>query len=560
MEQQTDEEQFTVQIGEETRTVKAGTTLEEIARAYQDWYPEEIVLAYQDGRLVELRKKVKEDCRVSFETTAGQAGHDTYERSVCFLMITAIYDICDRADIEKVRIHYTIGKGYYCTVEGNQKVDQDFLNQVEARMREMVEMDIPIKKRTIPTDDAIALFGQQGMHDKEKLFRYRTASRVNVYRINDFEDYFYGYMVPSTGYLRYFKLYPYDEGFVLQLPDITQPTVVPPFDPPEKLFHVLQESTKWGDMQGIETVGDLNDRVTGGDVSEVVLVQEALQEKKIAEIAATIADSPSVKFVLIAGPSSSGKTTFSHRLAVQLRVNGLTPHLITVDNYFVEREENPVDENGNLDFECLEAVDVALLNRQLTELLDGREVTMPTFDFKTGHKQYTNPPMKLRENDVLVIEGIHCLNPRLTPDLEDDSKFRIYISALTQLNVDEHNRIPTTDGRLIRRIVRDSRTRGTSAGETIKRWDAVRKGEEQNIFPFQEQADVMFNSALIYELAVLKPYAEAQLFGIDRDDPVYTEAKRLLKFLDYFVGIGSEYVPTNSLLREFIGGGCFNVS
>ncbi len=555
-----DKEEYTVQTGEEIRSVKAGTTLQELAREYQDRYPDEIVLAYVNGRLEELHKKIRQDCIVSFETTAGQTGHDTYDRSMCFLLVTAIYEVCDRADIDKVRIHYSIGKGYYCTVEGNQTVDEAFLDSVDARMRKMAEEAIPIKKRTIPTDDAIALFHEQGMYDKEKLFRYRRSSRVNVYRINDFEDYFYGYMVPDTSYLRYFKLYPYDEGFVLQLPDISSPKVVPPFDPPRKLFNVLKESTKWGDMQGIETVGDLNDRITGGDVSEVVLVQEALQEKKIADIAGQIADSASVKFVLIAGPSSSGKTTFSHRLSVQLRASGMTPHLISVDNYFVEREENPVDENGDLDFECLEAVDVELLNRQLGELLEGKEVALPTFDFVTGHKVYTAPPLRLGGSDVLLIEGIHCLNPRLTPDLDDASKFKIYISALTQLNVDEHNRISTTDGRLIRRIVRDSRTRGTSARETIERWDAVRRGEEQNIFPYQEQADVMFNSALVYELAVLKPYAEAQLFDIDREDPVYQEAKRLLKFLDYFVGIDSEYVPTNSLLREFIGGGCFNVS
>ncbi len=555
-----EEQQCSVRIGDEIRKYDVGTTYQEIAEEYQSRYPYQIVLAYEDGKLVELRKKVKKDCTISFETTADKAGHDTYKRSMSFLMVKAIYDVCKHADIDKVRIHYSISKGYYCTVEGRVTVDQDFLDKVNARMRDLVDMDIPIKKRSMSTDDAIALFRQLGMYDKEELFRYRRGSKVNVYSINDFQDYYYGYMVPSTGYLQYFKLYRYDEGFVLQMPDISDPTEVPAFDPPGKLFHVLKESTRWGDMQGIEAVGALNDRITGGDISELVLVQEALQEKKIADIAVQIAGNPSVKFVLIAGPSSSGKTTFSHRLAVQLRANGMTPHLISVDNYFVEREENPVDENGNLDFECLEAVDVGLLNEQLQELLDGKEVVMPTFDFETGHKEFKAPSIRLGKEDVLVIEGIHCLNPELTRNLDNDSKFKIYISALTQLNIDEHNRIPTTDGRLIRRIVRDSRTRGTSAKETITRWDAVRKGEEQNIFPYQEQADAMFNSALIYELAVLKPYAEAQLFRIDRDDPTYIEAKRLLKFLDYFVGIDSEYVPTNSLLREFIGGGCFNVS
>ena len=292
---------------------------------------------------------------------------------------------------------------------------------------------------------------------------------------------------------------------------------------------------------------------------EVVLVQEAMQEKKIAEIASTIAARPDIKFVLIAGPSSSGKTTFSHRLSIQLRANGLVPHPIAVDNYFVEREDTPRDENGDYDFECLGAVDVELFNRQMQELLAGKEVVIPTFNFMKGSKEYTGKPKKLGKNDVLVFEGIHCLNPKLTESLADENKFKIYISALTQLNVDEHNRIPTTDGRLMRRIVRDARTRGSSARRTIGMWPSVRRGEEKNIFPYQEEADVMFNSALIYEFAVLKPYVEPLLFGIERDCPEYIEAKKMLKFLDYFVGIGSENVPMNSLLREFIGGGCFNL-
>jgi uridine kinase len=288
-------------------------------------------------------------------------------------------------------------------------------------------------------------------------------------------------------------------------------------------------------------------------------VQEALQEKRIGDIARTIVDKPGVKFILIAGPSSSGKTTFSHRLSIQLRAHGMTPHPIAVDNYFVEREKTPKDKDGNYNFECLEAIDVEKFNQDMVDLLGGKEVALPTFNFKTGRQEYNTPPKKLGENDVLVIEGIHCLNPKLTESLPDDNKFKIYISALTQLNIDEHNRIPTTDGRLLRRIVRDARTRGASAQRTISMWDSVRRGEEKNIFPYQEEADVMFNSALIYELAVLKPYVEIQLFGIDQDCEEYIEAKRLLKFMDYFVGIGSENVPTNSLLREFIGGGCFKV-
>ena len=550
---------YQVKIHDEIRQYEAGTTYLEIAKEYQKEYSHDIVLVTVDGKLQELHKKVNRDCTLNFETTACDSGHKTYKRSMSLLLVKAIYDVAEHENVDKVRIHYSVSKGYYCTIEGNVVLDQQFLDQVEARMHQMVEADLPINKKSVNTDDAIATFARYGMHDKEKLFAYRRVSKVNIYSINEFEDYYYGYMVPSTGYLKYFKLYLYDDGFVLQMPEQKEPEIVPPFEPQNKLFHVLKESTSWGDMQGIETVGALNDRITKGDVRETVLVQEALQEKKIAEIAATIAARPELKFILIAGPSSSGKTTFSHRLSVQLRACGLVPHPIAVDNYFVEREENPVDENGDFDFECLDAVDVELFNRQLGDLLAGKEVVLPRFNFVTGHKEYGPDVKKLGKNDVLVIEGIHCLNPKLTQSLPDENKFKIYISALTQLNIDEHNRIPTTDGRLLLRIVRDARTRGASVARTINMWPSVRKGEEKNIFPYQEEADVMFNSALIYELAVLKPYVEALLFGVDRKAPEYVEAKRLLKFLDYFVGIGSENVPTNSLLREFIGGGCFQI-
>lgn len=550
---------YHVKIKDEIRTYEEGTSYARIAAEYQKDYDDDIVLVVVNGKLQELHKTVKCDCVLDFETTAGNMGHKTYKRSISLLLVKAVYDVAEHADIRKVRVHYSVSKGYYCTIEGDVSVTPEFLARVEGRMREMVEADLPICKKTVNTDDAIASFGRHGMYDKEKLFTYRRVSKVNIYSINEFEDYYYGYMVPSTGYLKYFRLFLYDDGFVVQMPEQSEPKVIPEFAPQNKLFQVLKESTKWGDMQGIETVGTLNDKITKGEAQQIVLVQEALQEKKIAEIAAEIAARPEVKFILIAGPSSSGKTTFSHRLSIQLSACGLTPHPIAVDNYFVEREENPKDKDGNYDFERLEAVDIPLFNRQLTELLEGREVQLPRFNFVTGKKEYHGDVKKLGENDVLVIEGIHCLNPKLTEQLPDENKFKIYISALTQLNVDEHNRIPTTDGRLLRRIVRDARTRGSSAARTIQMWESVRRGEEQNIFPYQEEADVMFNSALIYELAVLKPYVEAQLFGIGRATPEYMEAKRLLKFLDYFVGIGTENVPANSLLREFIGGGCFDV-
>ena len=475
------------------------------------------------------------------------------------MLVKAIYDVCEHKNIEKVRIHFSISKGYYCTLEGKISITQTFLDKVKNRMLEMVSEKMPIEKRTIHTDDAVALFRKHGMHDKERLFEYRRVSKVNIYRMNEFEDYYYGYMVPDASYLPYFELYLYDEGFVIQMPEKSAPTVVPPFLPQHKLFQVLKESTKWGDIQNIETVGALNDKITNGDIQDMILVQEAMQEKKIAEIAEQIANRANVKFVLIAGPSSSGKTTFSHRLSIQLRANGLVPHPIAVDNYFVEREKTPKDKDGNYNFECLEAIDVELFNRDMLDLLDGKEVALPTFNFKTGKREYTGVTKKLGAQDVLVIEGIHCLNDTLTYRLSKENKFKIYISALTQLNIDEHNRIPTTDGRLIRRIVRDARTRGASAKRTIAMWPSVRRGEEENIFPYQEDADVMFNSALIYELAVLKLYAEPILFSVEKDCPEYVEAKRLLKFLDYFIGVGSENIPANSLLREFVGGGCFQI-
>ncbi len=492
-----EEKMCRVKIGDEERQYIAGTSYQQIAEEFRDRYDNDIVLAYVNGKLQELRKEVKSDCTLDFETTAGAIGHETYKRSMSLLLVKSIYDVYSREKIQKVRIHFSVSKGYYCTVDGNVPLDQEFVSKVEGRMRELAQKDIPIDKRSVGTDEAVALFHRHGMYDKEKLFEYRRVSRVNIYNMNEFEDYFYGYMVPSAGYLKYFSIHLYDEGFVLQMPVRRDPARVPGFVPQNKLFQVLKEATKWGDMQGIETVGALNDKVTKGDVQELVLVQEALQEKKIAEIASKIAARKDIKFVLVAGPSSSGKTTFSHRLSIQLRANGLVPHPLAVDNYFVERDETPRDEKGEYDFECLEAVDIELFNLQMQKLLNGEEVVIPRFNFVSGHKEFDGKVKKLGANDVLVIEGIHCLNPKLTEKLADENKFKIYISALTQLNIDEHNRIPSTDGRLLRRIVRDAYTRGSSAQRTIHMWESVRRGEEKNIFPYQEEADEMFNSALI---------------------------------------------------------------
>lgn len=533
--------------------------LKELADKAQPEFKDKIVLARVNGKLCELWKKVYPDSKIEYITTAQSDGLLTYKRSATLIMLKAIYDVYGHTDIERVKVEFSLSKGYYCTVKGNVSVNDEFICRVKARMREIVDGDMPIIKHTIPKDEAVRHFGNHGMYDKEKLFRYRKSSTVNVYRLDGFEDYYYGYMVPSSGYIQHYELFLYDKGFVIQFPTVENTKDIPEFAPQNKLFKVLDESTEWCRMLGVETVGDLNETIVSGNIKELILVQEALQEKKLADIAQRISDDPSKKFIMIAGPSSSGKTTTSYRLAIQLRAHGMRPHQISLDNYFVNREFTPKDENGDYNFECLEALDIEQFNKDMTALLNGERVELPSFNFKLGKREYNGDYKELGPSDVLVIEGIHGLNDRLSYSLPKESKFKIYLSALTQLNIDEHNRIPTTDGRLIRRIVRDAQTRGTSAKKTIAMWPSVRKGEEENIFPFQEEADVMFNSALIYELALLKQYAEPLLFGIGRDEPEYPEANRLIKFLDYFLGIPNDFIPINSIAREFIGGSCFNV-
>ena len=534
-------------------------SLLELAKTKQPEYAYDIVLAKVNGKLRELTKTVDEDSEIELLTTADPAGMLTYKRSATLILLKSVYDCVPREKIDKFKVEFSLDKGYFCTLKGSEVLTPGLIKQIEARMREIVALDLPIEKMSIGTDEAVEQFGRHGMHDKEKLFRYRRNSKVNIYSLDGFKDYYYGYMVPSTGYIKYFELYPYDDGLAIQFPERSKPDVVPEFKPQHKVYSVLKESSQWSEMLGVETVGDLNEIIADGKINELVLVQEALMEKKISDIAQRISEDRSKKFIMIAGPSSSGKTTTSFRLSIQLRAHGMVPHQISLDNYFVNREFTPVDEDGNYNFECLEALDIKQFNEDMTNLLNGKRVEIPSFNFKTGKREYNGDYKELGPNDVLVIEGIHGLNDKLSYSLPKESKFKMYLSALTQLNVDEHNRIPTTDGRLIRRMVRDARTRGTSAQKTIAMWQSVRRGEEQYIFPFQEDADVIFNSASIYELAVLKQYAEPLLFGIKPDEPEYLEAKRLLKFLDYFLGVTPDCIPINSITREFVGGSCFNV-
>jgi uridine kinase len=535
-----------------------GTTYEQIAKDYQAEYEQRIVLVFFNGKLRELNKKVKDDGTLSFVTADQKAGVKAYRRSLALLMQKALDDLYGDEGVG-VRVLQTTGNGQYCELSGTpMEVTDAFLEALGKRMKELADADLPIMKKSLKTADAIKLFHARGMTDKEKLFGYRRSSYVNIYELEGYPDYFYGYMLPSTGYMDRFDLVRYSDGFVLLYPD-PKTGVVSEYRPSDKLFATQRRSSKWGEAMGVKNIGELNEAITTGRIQDIILMQEAAMEAQIGELAELISEAGEKKFIMIAGPSSSGKTTFSHRLSIHLSARGMKPHPIPLDDYYLDRDKTPKDEDGNYDFECLEALDVEQFNKDMSALLRGELVELPVFNFKTGKREYRGKFMQLGPEDVLVIEGIHGLNDKLSYSLPTESKFKIYISALTQLAIDEHNALPTTDGRLIRRIVRDARTRGTSARETIAMWDSVRRGEEKYIFPFQECADYIFNSALIYELAVLKVYAEPQLFNIPKDAPEYVEAKRLLKFLDYFLAVPSENIHHNSLVREFIGGSCFHV-
>lgn len=561
-------------------TASESDTLEAVANRFKDYYEDDIILGIVNGRLRELNKKIKSDCELSFVTTADRDGRRTYRRSVVLLLQRAIYDVY--GSMTQLHVMHSLGEGYYCQLEKavecadsqqekyNEDTDQGSrenseksvtehdIDMIVCSMYSFVEKDLPITKHSAKTQYAEQLFKEKGLHDKERLLHYRRSSRVNLYELDGVVDYFYGFMAPSTGMLKYFDIVPYESGFVLLFPGAYSRSVEP-LVTSNKLFHTLDDSREWSKMLGIGTIGSLNDAIAAGRGQEIMLLQEALMEQKIGNLAAQIASDDKKKFVMIAGPSSSGKTSFANRLSIQLIAKGRKPHPLSLDDYYVDRELCPKNPDGSFDFECLESIDVKLFNEDMNRLLKGEAVDMPSFNFKTGKREYRGRKLTLGADDILVIEGIHGLNDRLSQLIPPEHKFKIYISALTQLNIDEHNPLSTTDERLIRRIVRDARTRGTNATETIAMWPSVRKGERENIFPFQEQADVMFNSALVYELAVLKVYAEPLLFGIERDCPEYLEAKRLLKLLDYLLPMPADGIPNNSLLREFVGGSCFNV-
>ena len=547
-------------INEKEETYEDGTRLLDIAQLHQKDFKDDIVLAKYKGNLTELHKSISGVGSLEFLTTADKDGRRAYRRSVVFLLQRALMDVYPLPANPYLRVEHSLGQGDFCTIDGVGEITEENLEELKKVMMDLVEQDIPLKKYSIKTRQAKEMFHSFNMKDKEQLLKYRTSSNINVYDLDGCIDYFYGYMVPSTKYLAYFDLLKFEHGFMLMFPNADKLTgdtrSVAEFKRPMKLFTVQQESSEFGRTMGVATVGALNEAIANGRIRDIVLSQEAIMERNIGELARTIAANKDVKFVMMAGPSSSGKTTFSHKLSAQLRALGCVPHPVPLDDFYLNRDQMPIDEYGEKDFESIEGLDIPYFNECMVKLLEGERVLLPSFNFKIGKREYNDHYMQLGKNDILVIEGIHGLNDRMSSSLPSESKYKIYLSALTQLSIDEHNPLSTADGRLIRRIVRDSRTRATSAADTIAMWASVRRGEEKYIFPFQEKADYLFNTALLYEMAVLKLYVDPQLYAIEPDHPMYGEAKRLIKLLDYFLPMAPDVIPNNSLVREFIGGSC----
>lgn len=537
-------------------TVDKPVSLQELAKTYEHNLSSTIVAAIVDENLRELTYEIDRDSAVEFMDMSTEVGMKIYLRTLVFLFAKACYDVISDC---KVHVEHSLGDGLYCELIQNEPISEEDVECIENRMRQLVEKDIPIIKHKMPIEDALAMFKKAGMEDKVRVLKYRKSRFLNVYEMDKMKDYFYGYMLPSTGYLKWFGLKFYLPGIILQHPNRSDPAHLTEYHQQPKLSSIFRESDRWAHILGIPDVGALNDHIASGKSGEIIRIAEALHEKKIAQIADTIAkDSESLRIILIAGPSSSGKTTFAQRLIVQLMVNGLRPISVSLDDYFLDRHKTPIGDDGKPDFEALEAIEVRLFNQHLTRLIQGKEVILPRYNFHTGKREYSKSPIKIDKDQPIIIEGIHGLNERLTESIPKENKFKIYVSALTQLSIDNHNRISTADTRLLRRIVRDSWSRSADAKRTISMWPAVLKGANVNIFPYQEEADVMFNSALVYEMAVLKKYAEPLLAQIKAQDPEYIKAKHLLKFLSYFEPIEDEKdIPLTSIIREFIGESCF---
>jgi uridine kinase len=539
----------------ESRQYVTGTTLLQISQEMQYLYTTPIIAAKVNNEIRDLQFSVTNDCNVDFLDLYTESGIKVYQRSITFVMIAAVRELFPRGE---VTVEHSLSKGLYCELHIGQPVTAEHLAQLERRMRKIVEEDRPITMKSLPIGEVVELFKASGQAEKVKHLQQLKRERVRIYYCGEVYDYFYGTMTPSTGNLKVFELRQHASGFILRIPEKEAPDRLPEFVAQPKLSEIFLEAERWGDILQCGYVASLNEYVETNTINDIIRVAEALHEKKIAQIADFVSKHKEVRVILVAGPSSSGKTTFAQRLTVQLKVNGLRPVALSLDDYFVDRDRTPKDEEGKYDFEAIEAIDLKLFNEHLCRILNGEAVSVPSYNFQTGQREYRGHIIEITKSQPLIIEGIHGLNERLTTSVPREHKVKIYISALTQLSIDNHNRIPTTDTRLIRRIVRDNQFRSHDALKTLNMWHSVRRGEERNIFPFQEEADIMFNSALIYELGVLKKYAEPLLEQITPDQVAYSEAKRLLKFLTYFRCIEDSGIPNNSILREFIGGSCFH--
>lgn len=537
--------------------VEMGTTLGEICAqlAIPNEYP--FLAAYVDNRIKELNYKVYTPISIRFVDATDFEGYRVYQRSVSFILQTAIWALYPH---KAFHIRQSIGDGFYCEIEGLETLTEADCARIEEKAREIVAADLRIERAKLPTDEVVACFEHFGFDDKIALLRTRQRLYSNIYRLGDMVGYFFGALAPSTGYIDAFEVRPYYNGFYLALPARKTPGKVAATPQSDKMFTIFQQYHFWVELMGVPTIGHVNQKVLQGETGELIKVAEAVHERHLSQIADKIYAANAergVKLVLISGPSSSGKTTTAKRLGIQLRLLGLQPALISLDDYFVNRDQTPRDKDGKLDYEALEAIDLARLNDDLHRLAAGESVDIPRYDFITGTRQVRNEPLKLGERSILVMEGIHGLNPRLTPGIPDSIKFKIYVSCFTSVAMDNVTRIATTDNRLLRRLVRDYRTRGNGAIDTLSRWASVRRGEEQHIFPYQENADVMFNSSLFYEISVLRALAEPILREIPDTVPEYGEASRLLKFLNNFSPIAPDEIPPTSILREFIGGSSF---
>ncbi|MBE6287326.1 MAG: nucleoside kinase [Mediterranea massiliensis] len=530
-----------------------GSTLLEIYRDFNLDFPYQLVSARVNNKSEWLNFQVYSDKDVEFLDVRNSSGMRTYVRSLCFVLYKAIKEIYPKG---KFHLEHPVSNGYFCDLQLGRPIVLEDVTLIKKKMQEIIAQDIPFQRVECHTDEAIKIFSQQGLEDKVKLLESSGSLYTYYYKLGDTYDYYYGNLVPSTGYIYLFDLVKYYDGLLLRIPSRSNPLELGEIVKQEKMFEVFKEHLQWMKILGMSNVGDFNIACKKGHATSLIKVAEALQEKKIARIADEIAARGS-KLVLVSGPSSSGKTTFSKRLSIQLMTNGLLPFPIALDNYFVNREDTPRDVNGEYDYESIHALDLKQFEEDLQALLRGEEVSLPTFNFTTGKREYRGEKLCLDEHMVLILEGIHALNPKLTPQIPKEQKYKIYVSALTAISLDNHNWIPTTDNRLLRRIIRDFNYRGYSAQETISRWPSVRAGEDKWIFPYQENADVMFNSAMLYELGVLRSYAEPILHCVPRNCSEYAEAHRLLKFLKYFTSVPDKEIPPTSLLREFLGGSSF---